>query len=61
MVEIKRVEPEVGTYEGSELRELRTKDATGRIISTFYGNLDWLRNMSAPKRRVVSIKTRSMK
>jgi hypothetical protein len=42
-----------------ELREVKTKDLTGRVISTFEGSPSaWLRQFADPPRRVVSMKTR---
>lgn len=43
------------------LKEIATKDATGRKITTFEGNHPsvWLRQFSCNPKRVVTIRTRS--
>ena len=42
-----------------ELKVIQTKDATGRVITTFEGHpSSWMREFAAPPRRVRSIRTR---
>ena len=41
-----------------ELKEIQTKDAAGRVITTFEGSPSaWMRQFSVPPRRLVMIKT----
>jgi hypothetical protein len=43
----------------SALKEIRTKDASGRVISTYEGHpMDWMKQFSSPPQRIVTIKTR---
>lgn len=47
------------SYTSGELREVKRKDSTGRVISTFYGNRSFIREFAAPGRRVSGIRNRA--
>jgi hypothetical protein len=41
-----------------QLRQIDTRDQSGRVITTFEGRASWLRDFAPEPKRVVSIKTR---
>jgi hypothetical protein len=40
------------------LKQIDTRDQSGRVITTFEGRASWLRDFAPEPKRVVSIKTR---
>jgi hypothetical protein len=40
------------------LRQIDTRDQSGRVITTFEGRASWLRDFAPEPKQVVSIKTR---